>query len=87
MIQCKRVFAQVEKLTGAIYDKVNKFYEFWWNFKSWREFSGEDEHDLDQAESRDERRWMERQNEKKRGSLKIDERARILKLAGMFDGW
>jgi len=47
------------------YEKVNKFYEFWWNFKSWREFAGEDEHDLDQAESRDERRWMERQNEKK----------------------
>ncbi|GAB2228821.1 hypothetical protein Drorol1_Dr00022952 [Drosera rotundifolia] len=45
-------------------EEVDKFYSFWYNFKSWREFPHADEHDLEVAESREERRWMERQNAK-----------------------
>ncbi|EGG18990.1 myb domain-containing protein [Cavenderia fasciculata] len=65
------------------YDKVTKFYDFWYAFKTWREFTFDDDHELDQAESRDERRWMEAQNEKKRSKLKKEEAARILELANM----
>ncbi|EFA82989.1 myb domain-containing protein [Heterostelium album PN500] len=65
------------------YEKVLKFYDFWWGFKSWRDFSFDDDYDLEQAESRDEKRWMEKQNEKKRSKLRKDESSRILELANM----
>ena len=38
------------------YDKVDKFYDFWFSFKSWREFPHADEEDVEQAESREEKR-------------------------------
>eukprot|EP01132_Coremiostelium_polycephalum_P000496 gene496-624_t len=65
------------------FETVMKFYNFWWSFKSWRDFSFEDDYDLEQAESRDEKRWMERQNEKKRAKQKKDEHSRIQELANM----
>lgn len=34
------------------YEQVKKFYEFWYSFKSWREFNFQDEFDLQEAESR-----------------------------------
>ncbi|EGC37691.1 hypothetical protein DICPUDRAFT_29919 [Dictyostelium purpureum] len=65
------------------YDRVVKFYNFWWSFKSWRDFSFEDDHDYDQAECREEKRWMERENEKKRAKLRKAEATRIQDLANM----
>jgi len=62
------------------YDQVKKFYDFWWEFKSWRDFRSEDEYDLEQADSREEKRWMEKQNEKLTAPLVRQERARLLKL-------
>jgi len=56
---------------------VDLFYDFWYGFKSWREFPHEDEHDLDQAESRDEKRWMERQNAKLSEKARKEEYVRI----------
>merc|ERR1711994_456386 len=58
----------------------DKFYDFWFSFKSWRDFSHLDEHKLDDAGSRDEKRWMERQNQKLRAAKKKEETARIRKL-------
>lgn len=46
--------------------EVDAFYDFWFLFKSWREFPQEDEYELDQAEGREHKRWMERQNAKLR---------------------
>ena len=43
---------------------VDAFYNFWFEFKSWRDFSQNDEYDLEDAGCRDERRWMEAQNAK-----------------------
>lgn len=40
-------------------DEVRKFYLFWDEFKTWREFTKHDEHDPDEAEDRYEKRWME----------------------------
>lgn len=57
--------------------EVDSFYNFWYTFKSWREFPHADEYDLEQAEGRDHRRWMERQNAKLSEKARKDESARI----------
>lgn len=57
--------------------EVDNFYNFWYSFKSWREFPHADEFDLEQAESRDHRRWMERQNAKLSEKARKEESARI----------
>ncbi|CAJ1349458.1 unnamed protein product [Effrenium voratum] len=61
--------------------KVHKFYNFWLSFDSWRDFSMHDEYNLDDAEFREERRWMERQNQKVRKKYVEAERKRIMRLA------
>lgn len=48
--------------------KVNQFYEFWFSFQSNRDFKHEDEHDLEHASCREERKYMEKENRR----LKID---------------
>lgn len=45
--------------------QVNNFYEYWVNFESWRDFSLECEHDLEDAQDRYEKRWMMKENERK----------------------
>ena len=57
--------------------EVDSFYNFWYSFKSWREFPQADEFDLEQAESRDHKRWMERQNAKLSEKARKEEYARI----------
>ncbi|CAA0814770.1 Unknown protein [Striga hermonthica] len=56
---------------------VDSFYNFWYSFKSWREFPHADEFDLEQAESRDHKRWMERQNAKLSEKARKEENVRI----------
>jgi DnaJ family protein C protein 2 len=62
------------------YEKVMDFYDFWMTFKSWRNFSGEDEYDPNDAETREEKRWMERQNERERKRRKREELSRVATL-------
>ena len=57
--------------------EVDSFYNFWYSFKSWREFPHADEFDLEQAESRDHKRWMERQNAKLSEKARKEDYARI----------
>lgn len=59
------------------YEEVVKFYDFWFTFKSWREFPQEDEHDLETAECREHKRWMERENSKMREKAKKEEVRRL----------
>ncbi|XP_076909577.1 uncharacterized protein LOC143566900 [Bidens hawaiensis] len=61
-------------------DDVDSFYDFWYGFKSWREFPHEDEFDLEDAESREHKRWMERQNAKLSENARKEESARIRSL-------
>lgn len=61
-------------------NKVYKFYEFWENFDSWRDFSVTDEYNLDEAENRYERRYMEKENRKLKAEHFRKEKARIFKL-------
>lgn len=61
-------------------EKVDAFYDFWYNFDSWREFSYLDEEDKEKGEDRDERRWIEKQNKAERAVRRKEENARIRKL-------
>lgn len=67
-----------EATTG--FETVAQFYNFWFNFKSWRDFADADEYDLDDAGFREERRWMERNNEKLRAKKRKAEATRISRL-------
>ena len=42
----------------AAWAQVDAFYDFWFAFRSWREFPHADEEDVEQAESREERRCV-----------------------------
>lgn len=59
------------------YEHVDSFYSFWFSFKSWREFPHPDEEDVELAEGRDERRWIERHNAKLREKGRKEEIRRI----------
>jgi len=63
--------------------EVYKFYDFWENFESWRDFTVFDEYNLDEAESRYEKRYMERENKKIKATHLKKERNRIKKLVDM----
>lgn len=57
--------------------EVHAFYDFWYRFKSWRDFSADLEFDPEQADSREERRWMDRQNSKHVKKRRAAEASRI----------
>ncbi|KAF5833235.1 hypothetical protein DUNSADRAFT_10516 [Dunaliella salina] len=59
------------------YDQVEKFYNFWFGFKSWREFPHPDEEDTEGCESREHKRWLDRQNAKLREKGKKEESKRL----------
>ncbi|CAD5111356.1 DgyrCDS672 [Dimorphilus gyrociliatus] len=62
------------------YEDVCEFYNFWFEFNSWREFSYLDEEDVDKGENRDERRWIEKQNKSARKEKRKEEMMRIRSL-------
>lgn len=65
---------------NATFEQVNEFYQFWYDFDSWREFSYLDEESKETATDRDERRWIDKQNKAARAKLKKEETARIRQL-------
>ncbi|ENN71806.1 hypothetical protein YQE_11540, partial [Dendroctonus ponderosae] len=64
-------------------DDVEKFYSFWYDFKSWREFSYEDEEDKDKCQDRDERRYVDKLNKAERLRKKKEEMSRIRTLVDL----
>lgn len=42
--------------------KVLKFYKYWDNFETWRDFSCHDEYDLEEAADKYERAYMNKEN-------------------------
>ena len=67
---------------------VNNFYSYWVKYDSWRDFTNVDrEHDPDQAESREHKRWMQKENEKNAKKLKKKEMARLNELVVLAAGY
>lgn len=65
------------------YATLEIFYTFWIRFQTWREFAFLNEYEPEQAESREEKRWMERQNAKLQQDKRKAEAARLTKLVDM----
>lgn len=65
---------------GTPIEEVEAMYAFWYETKSWREFGYEDEEDPTQADSREERRYIEKKNKAANKKKKKAEGARMLKL-------
>ncbi|KAG7169401.1 DnaJ subfamily C member 2-like [Homarus americanus] len=60
--------------------KVDRFYGFWYDFESWREFSYLDEEEKEKGQDREERRWIEKQNKVERARRRKEEMARLRRL-------
>jgi curved DNA-binding protein CbpA len=63
-------------------DVVDDFYDFWFSFNSWRDWSFDAEHDVGKADGREERRWMERENDRIATKKKREEMIRVNQLIG-----
>ncbi|KAF6815494.1 DnaJ domain-containing protein [Colletotrichum musicola] len=61
-------------------DEVEEFYNFWYNFDSWRTFEYLDEDVPDDNENRDQKRHTERKNANARKKKKAEDNARLRKL-------
>lgn len=62
---------------------VENFYNFWYSFESWREYSYLDEEDKDKGQDREERRWIDKQNKAIRVKRKKEEMSRIRTLVDL----
>ena len=60
--------------------EVEDFYNFWYNFDSWRTFEYLDEDVPDDNENRDQKRQMERKNANARKKKKAEDNTRLRKL-------
>jgi len=60
--------------------KVLKFYKFWDSFETWRDFSCHDEYDVEEAQDRYERKYMQNENAKIRSKYIKTERGRLNEL-------
>ncbi|XP_066142415.1 dnaJ homolog subfamily C member 2 [Euwallacea fornicatus] len=70
-------------LESATRQEVEKFYSFWYDFKSWREYSYEDEEDKDKCQDREERRYVDKLNKAERLRKKKEEMSRIRTLVDL----
>ena len=61
-------------------EEVEAFYNFWYNFDSWRSFEYQDEDVPDDNENRDQKRHVERKNANARRKKKTEDSARLRKL-------
>ncbi|EFX05062.1 ribosome associated chaperone [Grosmannia clavigera kw1407] len=61
-------------------EEVESFYNFWYNFDSWRSFEYLDEDVPDDNENRDQKRHMERKNTNARKKKKAEDNSRLRKI-------
>ncbi|GAB1200292.1 DnaJ domain-containing protein [Aspergillus pseudonomiae] len=65
---------------NSTFEEVDNFYNFWYNFDSWRSFEYLDEDVPDDGESRDQKRHTEKKNANARRKRKNEDTARLRKL-------
>ncbi|KAI8380939.1 DnaJ domain-containing protein [Radiomyces spectabilis] len=61
-------------------EEVEHFYDFWYNFDSWRTFEWLDKEGAEGADSRDDKRYQEKKNRAQRAQLKKEDNARLRKI-------
>lgn len=57
--------------------EVEGFYDFWYNFDSWRSFEWHDKEVNEGSDSRDDKRFTEKKNKSERTRMKKDDNARL----------
>ena len=62
---------------------VEAFYAFWYHFPSWRSFEYHDKDEVNGAENRDDKRWLEKKNKAERQRLKKADNERLRKLVDL----
>ncbi|RHZ45569.1 hypothetical protein Glove_669g3 [Diversispora epigaea] len=60
--------------------EVEAFYDFWYNFDSWRSFEYLDKEDADGTDNRDDKRYLERKNKTERAKHKKEDTQRLRKI-------
>lgn len=60
-------------------EEVDEFYNFWYNFESWKTFEYLDEDVPDDTSNRDNKRYIEKKNKNARAKRKTDDAARLRK--------
>ncbi|KAJ1846481.1 Zuotin [Coemansia sp. RSA 2703] len=65
---------------SAAREDVEAFYEFWFNFDSWRSFEYLDKESADDGSNRDNKRWIEGKNKKERANRKKEDIQRLQSL-------
>lgn len=61
-------------------EAVEGFYDFWYNFDSWRTFEWLDKEGAEGADNRDDKRYQEKKNRAQRAQLKKEDNARLRKI-------
>ncbi|EST10198.1 DnaJ [Kalmanozyma brasiliensis GHG001] len=61
-------------------DEVNEFYDFWYNFDSWRSFEYLDKEINEGSDNRDDKRYTEKKNRNERARRKKEDNARLRNL-------
>ncbi|KAN0059628.1 Zuotin [Thecaphora frezii] len=61
-------------------DEVNAFYDFWYNFDSWRSFEYLDKEINEGSDNRDDKRYTEKKNRNERARRKKEDNARLRSL-------
>lgn len=61
-------------------DQVNEFYDFWYNFDSWRSFEYLDKEINEGSDNRDDKRYTEKKNRNERARRKKEDNARLRNL-------
>ncbi|CAD6902993.1 unnamed protein product [Tilletia controversa] len=61
-------------------EEVNAFYDFWYNFDSWRSFEYLDKDINEGSDNRDEKRYMEKKNKNERTRRKKEDNTRVRNL-------
>ncbi|RDB28231.1 Zuotin, partial [Hypsizygus marmoreus] len=80
-------FSRVQPVPGlgaldATKEEVEGFYDFWYNFDSWRSFEWLDKEVNEGSDSRDDKRYTEKKNKSERARRKKED---IAKLRGLVD--